>query len=108
MKVSSFFAPSCQPSATVDNSCFRAAYLRTATEQELNDHRVELYDRCQYEHSAAKYAAMYIYAETTGVFDYHLRTNVIYNWLKNEFGLRASSQNFYKACGNFKQYTDRK
>lgn len=108
MEIASFFSPSSLSSTTFDNSGFCAAYLRTATEKEVIDHRVKLYDCCQYEHSAAKYAAMYIYEETKEVFDHKLRTNVLYDWLKKEFGLRASRGNFYKACRNFDSYTHRK
>lgn len=108
MEITSFLSSSSLSNTNVDNSGFSAAYLRAATEQELNDHRVELYDRCQCAHSAAKYAAMYIYDETSQVFDYRLRTKELYNWLKNEFGLRATQENFYKACGNFSRYTHRK
>jgi hypothetical protein len=51
---------------------------------------------------------MYIFDEAPEVFDHHLPTKVIYNWLKDEFGLRASRENFYKACQLFPAYTNRK
>ena len=108
MEIVPFFSPSSLSSANVDNSGFRPDYLREATEKEVSDHRVRLHDYCQYEHSAAKYAAMYIYDETNGVFEHKLRTNVLYDWLKKEFGLRASIENFYKACCKFDRYTHRK
>jgi hypothetical protein len=108
MEISSIRPSSSQSAILLDSNCFRPAYLRTATAEELNAHRVELYDRCQYAHSAAKYAAMYIFDEAPEVFDHHLPTKVIYNWLKDEFGLRASCENFYKACQLFPAYTNRK
>ena len=105
-----YYSPAASfPSAcNAENIGFRAAYLRVATHQELNNHRDELYDRCQYVRSAAKYVAMYIFDETVGVFDYHLPTKLLYAWLKTQFGLKASTENFYKACQQFSNYTNRK
>ncbi len=108
MEITSVFSPASLSATQVDNSGFNSAYLRAATEQEVSDHRIKLYDCCQYAHGAAKYAAMYIYEETEGVFDYRLRTNELYAWLKKEFGLRATKGNFYKACNEFTNYKNRK
>ncbi len=108
METATIFSPASQSATLVDNLGFRASYLRAATEHEVNDHRINLYDCCQYAHGAAKYAAMYIYEDTEGVFDHHLRTNELYGWLKKEFGLRATKENFYKACNNCFNYTHRK
>ena len=105
---SSFFSVSDSTSVNADNSGFCAAYLRAATEEEVNAHRVALYDRCQYDRRAAKYVAMYIYDETSGVFDYRLPTKSLYLWLKTEFGFKATGENFYKACLLFDNYVNRK
>ena len=105
---SSLFSTSDSTSVNANNCGFRAAFLRMATEQEVNDHRVALYDRCQYDRSAARLVASYMYDETKGVFDYNLPTKVLYQWLKTEFGIKATGENWYKACKMFSNYVLRK
>jgi hypothetical protein len=96
------------PHPEVDNSGFRSNYLKTASPDEIEMHRTELIDRCYPVHGSAKRMAQYIYEETSGVFNCQWPTNEIYAWLKSEFGLPASRENFYKACSNFSNYTNRK
>ena len=89
------------------NRGFRANYLREADPSDVNIHRIELSERCNYAHGAAKRVASYIFEETTGVFC-NWQTNQIYDWLKDEFGLQSSMDNFYKACNSCKKYANRK
>ena len=105
---SSFFSTSDSMSVNANNYGFRAAFLRGATEQEVNDHRVALYDLCQYDRRAAMLVAKYMYDETKDVFDYNLPTKVLYQWLKSEFGLKATGENWYKACNMCYSYVHRK
>lgn len=49
-----------------------------------------------------------MYDETKGVFDYNLPTKVLYQWLKTEFGIKATGENWYKACKMFSNYVLRK
>lgn len=76
---------------------FNKEYLRTASYEEIENHRTLLMDRCQYEKCAAKFAASYIYSDTKGVFNRDLETKDMYNWLKEEFNTTASLDMFYKA-----------
>lgn len=76
---------------------FAANYLRNATAEEIDDHRAILTNKCLYNRGAAKFAAMYIYSDTQGVFNRDLETKDMYNWLKEEFNFKASLGNFYKA-----------
>lgn len=75
---------------------FAKDYLRTATADEIDNHRAMLMDKCQYNRCAAKYVAMYIYDETRGIFNHQLQTNEMYTWLKEEFNINSSLDNFYK------------
>ena len=80
---------------------FNKEYLRTASYEEIEYHRTLLMDRCQYKKCAAKYAASYIYSETNGVFNIHLETDDMHNWLKEEFNTTASLAMFYKERPQF-------
>ena len=63
---------------------------------------------CRFVYNQCLRIKSYIYEETSGVFNCQWPTNEIYAWLKSEFGLPASRENFYKACSNFSNYTNRK
>lgn len=102
----SLFSTSDFTSVNANNCGFRAAFLRVVSGQEVNDHRVALYDCCQYDRSAARLVASYMYDEP--VFDYSLPTKVLYQWLKTESGIRAIGENWYKACKMFSNYVFRK
>lgn len=93
---------------SVNNDGFKLKYRETATPEQIETHRTELIDRCAIPHGAAKRVAQYIYEETDGVFNCQWPTNDIYLWLKSEFGLPASRDNFYKACHNITNYTNRR
>ena len=94
--------------SNVNNKGFKKLYRESVTPDEIEMHRTELIDRCAMPHGAAKRVAQYIYEETSGVFNCQWPTNDIYLWLKSEFGFPASRDNFYKACQNFSNYTNRK
>lgn len=75
---------------------FAKDYLRTATADDIDNHRAMLMDRCQYKSCASKYAAMYIYSEAREVFNRQMQTNEMYTWLKEEFNINTSLDSFYK------------
>jgi hypothetical protein len=91
-----------------NNAGFCRSFRESASNQEVDEHRAELADRCRRNRGAASLTAKYIYDETKGVFDTFLDTNEMYKWLLNEFDLHSSSDNFYKACQACRNYANRR
>jgi hypothetical protein len=93
--------------SVIDNTFFRTNYCNQHPDM-IDIHRTELADRCYHVRGAAKRVAQYIYEETTDVFHCEWKTYEIYDWLKAQFAFPAEKDNFYKACQQFSNYTNRK
>ena len=75
---------------------FADAYLRKVSLDKIDEQRARLMEICQYAQCAAKFAAIYIYQDTQDVFNRNLKTKQMYEWLKEEFHINATLDNFYK------------
>ena len=93
-----------ESSRSINNMGFDAVYRMSASPKDIERHRTILMDRCHYSRNTANMVAMYLYKETTGVFDWRLETNVMYQWLMDEFQINATIHAFYKARPKYDSY----
>ena len=90
--------------STIDNRGFLPEFLAKASPKDIEYYRTVLYDLCQYRKNGAKYVAKYLYEDTKGVFNFHLGTDEMYEWLKDEFNIYANLGSFYKTRPVYDHY----